>query len=111
MHDDERYLLGASQATGEIVPQADMAESHLAYLKRKWAECGWFDPATGRMTVKGLAAKGGRVRKPVETVPIEPPVEIQAAVEILPIPPAFDGDTTIELIPHASDEEPEIVPL
>ena len=110
MHDDERYLLGDSQRAGEITPQDDMAESHFEYLTRKWTQLGWLDPETGKLTRKGLAAKGGKVRKPVETVPIEPPIEIAADVEVISLPPAIEGDMSIELIP-ASTDEVDIVPL
>ena len=81
MHDDERYTLGASQRAGEFTPVDSVSDAQSAYFERKWVQLGWLDAETGKLTRKGMAAKGAK--SPPEDEPIAP-VEIEADVAIVP---------------------------
>jgi hypothetical protein len=101
MHDDERYTLGASQRAGEFTPVDSVSDAQSAYFERKWVQLGWLDAETGKLTRKGMSAKGGK--EPPECIPIAP-VDIEADVVIAPVEDVSEP-TFVELAEF--DSEPD----
>jgi len=96
MHDDERYTLGASQRAGELVPVDGVSDAQTAYFERKWAKLGWLDPETGKLTRKGMAAKGAK----------SPPIVsgYETKIEFAPI--QMEEDTVVQVEPVELEEVP-----
>ncbi len=113
MKDDERRLLGAAQEAGEFVALPDISKDRTDLVLKQWVMNGLADGESGRLTAKGMAAKGAVKPQsvpipPADVAVCEPCVEIPTAQEIpqdtyigspllddneLEIPPDEDSDT------------------
>lgn len=82
MKDDEKYLLGASQVAGEMVPLDGISDAQVAFYERKWVQLGWVDADTGELTAKGKAARGGKFPTITESPAIEESEELHYAVPV-----------------------------
>ena len=101
MKDDEAYLLGACQQAGEFVGVDGMSEDRLVSLERKWVIIGWLEPETGKLTRKGMAAKGALF--PLCPVSSEPQTYSVPIVELVA---DVKGEITI-VDEDDSDDEPD----
>ena len=97
LKDDEAYMLGASQATGQIVILVGMSKDRANWIRGHWYLLGWLLPS-GKLTPKGLSAKGA---KP----PPDAPDGVLAGSEVRQIVELFEGEC--DYLDKSPDEEKE----